>query len=133
MAKKKYGKLIVEAPIGKERIGEVAHLFGGKHFDGANFSIAWVGINKPLFMMKESHAHDCEQFLVFIGGDPGDAKEFGAEIELCLGEEEEKHIIKAPAVVHIPAWLKHCPLNFKKVEKPIIFMDINLSPEYERK
>lgn len=133
MAETKYGNLIVKAPIAKERIGEVAHLFGGKHFDGANFSMAWVGINESLFMMKESHAHDCEQFLVFIGGNPGNAEEFGAEVELCLGEEEEKHIINTPTAVHIPSWLKHCPLNFKKVDKSIIFMDINLSPEYERK
>jgi hypothetical protein len=44
MTNTKYGKYIVQAHANKEeRLGKVAHLFGGKHFGGTNFSPAWVG------------------------------------------------------------------------------------------
>ena len=40
------------------------------------------------------HKHTFDQYLNFFGTDKEDLKDFGAEIELCLGEEQEKHIIK---------------------------------------
>lgn len=132
MADSKHGHLIVEAPIGKERIGEVAHLYGGEHFGGADFTPAWVGLTASLFMIQESHAHDFDEYLFFFGGNMANIKEFDAEVELCLGDEEEKHIITRPAVVYIPRGFRHCPLNFKIVNKPIMFMDISISPAYTR-
>ena len=134
MAARKYGKYVVKALANQEeRLGRVAHLFGGKHFQGTNFSPAWVGLTKPLFMMKESHSHDYDEYLFFWGTNAGNIDEFNAEVELCLGEEEEKYIITTPTVVYVPRGLKHCPLNFKIVDKPIMFMDISISPEYEAK
>jgi hypothetical protein len=38
-----------------------------------------------------------------------------------------------PALVHIPAGLVHGPLEYKRVDKPIVFLDIYLAPTYERK
>lgn len=131
MAAKKYGKYIIHAPVAEERIGRVAHLYGGKDFFGANFSPAWIGITKPLFMIEKSHAHDYEEYLFFWGTNAADIEEFGATVELCLGEEE-KHFITKPCIVYVPRGLKHCPLNFKVVKKPILFMDISISPAYTR-
>ena len=51
---------------------------------------------------------------------------------MTLGEEGEKHIIKSPAVAYIPAGLPHGPLNFVKINKPVLFVDIALSAEYTR-
>ena len=68
MTNTKYGKYIVQAHANKEeRLGKVAHLFGGKHFGGTNFSPAWVGITAPLFMMREGHIHDYDEYLFFWG------------------------------------------------------------------
>jgi hypothetical protein len=134
MTNTKYGKYVVQAHANKEeRLGKVAHLFGGKHFGGTNFSPAWVGLTKPLFMIKEGHTHDYDEYLFFWGANAEDINEFDAEAELCLGEEEEKHIIREPTVVYVPAGLKHCPLDFKIVNKPIMFMDISISPVYEKR
>jgi hypothetical protein len=72
-------------------------------------------------LVKEPHAHDFEQFYFFFGADPADIKEFKAEVEFSLGEEVEKHIINVPTTVHVPVAMVHGPMNFKKVEKPIIF------------
>lgn len=133
MAGKKYGKYIKVAPYANERIGKVSHMYGGRDFGGTNFTPAWVGITAPLFMMKESHFHDYDEYLFFWGGNAANTEEFDAEVELCLGEEQEKHIITEPCVVYVPGGLKHCPLNFKVVNKPILFMDISISPAYEKK
>jgi hypothetical protein len=128
----KYGKYILNAPLTDERIGRVAHLYGGKDFFGASFSPAWIGITKPLFMIETSHAHDYDEYLFFWGTNAADIEEFDAIAELCLGEEEEKYLITKPSIVYVPRGLKHCPLNFKVVNKPILFMDISISPAYAR-
>jgi len=58
---------------------------------------------------------------------------FGAEIELYLGEELEKHVITCSTVVYVPKDLPHCPLNFKVIEQPIVFMAIILGNKYVKK
>jgi len=68
-----------------------------------------------------------------MGGNPLDVEDFGVEAEILLGEEGEKHEIDAPTVVHIPKGLMHGPLKFKRVDKPIVFLDIFLAPKYIRK
>ena len=133
MAGKKYDKYIKEATYNDERIGTVVHINGGPDLCGTDFSPAWVGITEPMFMMKESHYHDYDEYLFFWGGNGADIQEFNAEVELCLGDEEEMHVIDKPAVVYIPRGFRHCPLNFKVVNKPILFMDISIAPNYEKK
>ena len=133
----KYGKYILREPLGKANHIEIPWLVvkmtGEKDCGGAALVMVCECVSKPFLMVKDSHAHDFDQFLVFIGGNPQNMKDFGAEVELTLGAEGEKHIINSSAVVYIPRGLKHCPLNFKKIDKPIIFMDLGLTPTYARK
>jgi hypothetical protein len=134
MPENQYSKYIVKARANQEeRLGKVVHLFGGKHFQGTNFSPAWVGITAPLFMMKEGHTHDYDEYLFFWGVNAADIDEFDAKVDLCLGEEQETHTITEPSVVYVPGGLKHCPLNFRIVNKPVMFMDISIYPEYQKK
>ncbi len=62
---------------------------------------------------------------------PADIQDFGAEIEASLGPELEKHIITKTSCISIPANLPHCPLHIKKVTKPIVFLEISLTPAYK--
>src|SRR3972149_9409878 len=39
------------------------------------------------------HLHDFNQVMLWLGADPADMGGLGAEVELCLGEEGEKHMI----------------------------------------
>jgi hypothetical protein len=50
---------------------------------------------------------------------------------MTMGPEREKHIITQTACVSIPANLEHCPLNIKKVDKPIVFLEISLARSYK--
>jgi hypothetical protein len=96
---------------------------------GGNITMAYHCVTKPkLFNM--THAHDFQEVLCFIGGNPLDITDFGAEVEIQLGAEHEKHVITKTSCVSIPPNLPHCPLNIKRVDKPIIFLEISNSPTY---
>jgi len=103
---------------------------GAKDYEGAEFSLRVHYITEPGVLVKEPHAHDFEQFYFFVGADLANIKDFQAEVEFSLGEEVEKHIITIPTTVHVPVGMVHGPLNFKKVARPIIFIDALLSAQY---
>jgi hypothetical protein len=81
-------------------------------------------------MVPDVHSHEFDQFLVFIGSNPLEPG-LGAEAEICLGKENEKHTINKASIVHIPAGLVHCPLTHQKINKPYLFLDIILSSKYK--
>ena len=124
-AKTKYGKNILT----KKLIREIAH-YTGKSIvahDGeldTDCSMGYHCISKPM-SFDHPHSHDFPEMLCFIGGNPLDITDFGAEIEFTLGGE--KHLINTLAVVSIPAGVTHCPIKIKKVTKPIIFMEVSLT------
>jgi hypothetical protein len=96
---------------------------------GGNITMAYHCLTKPkLFDM--THAHNFQEVLCFFGGNPLDITDFGAEVEIELGAEHEKHTITRTSCVSIPPNVPHCPLNIKRVDKPIIFLEISNSPTY---
>ncbi len=101
-SKMKYAQYILHAPVTEERIGRVAHLYGGRDFGGASFSPAWIGITKPLFMIEKSHAHNYDEYLFFWGANAADIEEFDAIAELRLGEEEENTSSPGPRLSTSP-------------------------------
>lgn len=68
------------------------------------------------------HTHKDPEILVALGTDPDNPKELGAEIELCMGPEMEKHIITQSTLVYIPANFIHCPFRVTKVTRPFLFI-----------
>ncbi len=138
MADTKYGKYFLREPWGKPRQPDPqAPLFIGigqeAPIKGWDEPISQIlrPIYKPLKMIDKGHRHPCAEFLYFIGGNPMDFKDFGAEVELVMGEEGEKHFINTTTWVYIPKGLLHCPLTFKKVDKPIMFGHIMFAHTYE--
>jgi hypothetical protein len=131
MTKTKYGKYIEAVPL--ESVpgvrAQMFHIRALEDWGGDRHLMGWSCIDKPTFMMKEAHSHHFAQLLVFLGGNPMDLTDFGAEVEIHLGEEQEKHIITTSTVVYIPGGFVHQPLNFRKVDKPIIFINIALTDE----
>ncbi len=123
--KTKYGRCIHTGDLIKK-----IPYYGGKSIvahDGeldADCSIGYHCIAKPM-SFDFPHAHKFPEMLCFIGGNPEDITDFGAEIEFTLGGE--KHVIKEPAVVSIPGGVKHCPIVFTKVTRPLVFLEISLT------
>jgi hypothetical protein len=126
MTETKYGKYIKT-----ELIRDIAH-YTGKSIvahDGeldTDCSMGYHCISKPM-SFDHPHAHDFAEMLCFIGGNPLDITDLGAEIEITLGEEREVHVISSAAVVAMPPGLLHCPIVFTKVEKPLIFLEVSLT------
>jgi hypothetical protein len=131
MAETKYGKHIlkdiIKKPEGISFIGYSIMAHEGEL--NVDCSLGYHCVSAPI-EFDRPHAHEFAEILCFIGTDPMDIRNLGAEVEICLGEEQEKHIIDTAAVVSIPAGLVHCPLVIKNVKKPIMFLEISLTPDY---
>lgn len=79
--------------------------------------------------MDEPHIHHAvEEYLIFTGADLMDPfRSFDAEITLMVGDDPdhmEEHVITEPTLVRIPPHVWHCPIEFKRVGKPVNFMPI---------
>jgi hypothetical protein len=129
----KYDKNFVPAGIGPARYGPPVPTF---HFNTAEYGVdaGWilVPVLAPRMFQEEPHKHDFHQFFCFLGSDPEYLSKFDAEIEVSLGEEGEKHVITRPTVLHIAPGLTHCPMEYKRVGKPVIHLDIFFGAEYKR-
>jgi len=123
MAAKKYAHCLNSGTL----IREIPHYTGQSivAHEGeldVDCSIGYHCISKKM-SFDEPHTHDFHETLCFIGGDPQDIDNLGAEIEFTLGGE--KYQINSATVVSIPPNLEHCPIVIKKVTKPFIFMEIS--------
>jgi hypothetical protein len=138
MAETKYGKYImrpVKGPATQSGASAAmpVNLEGLKDWGGIQHRMKWSFISEPVLLVEAPHSHDFDEILGFYGCDPAHERDFGAEIELSLGSEGEKQVITTPSLVCIPKGLVHCPINFKSIGKPILFVRIYTAPEYVRK
>ena len=128
----KYDSLIFTFPEEYHQWGEtfanprakfrgVTQMPGAKFFGG--FSVA-VGAN----VMEVPHIHHAnEEYLWFTGANIENIFDFDAEIEISLGWDPDNMrtlTITEPTVVRIPPNLWHCPINFKRIGKPVGFLPV---------
>ena len=135
MAEGKYAKYFKPAPI--KRVKENGQNAPGYNFPsiyahdgetGAGHTLGFHYMTEP-YTDVYPHSHDGHEVLLFVGGDPENIYDFDAEIELQMGEECEPYTITSPTLVDIPAGLVHAPLIFKRVTKPVFFLEVTLEPE----
>jgi hypothetical protein len=126
----KRGDYIIELKPGysmfKEVVAPQMGAFGAFDLNGANFSMGWSLLTQPFLMASDSHKHDFDQVIFFMGGDPNNVADFDAELE--FGLDGKTNSITFPACVYIPGGTLHGPLNVKRVTKPVMFIDITLAP-----
>ncbi|NLP36206.1 MAG: hypothetical protein GX357_00945 [Firmicutes bacterium] len=132
MSGKKYEKLFYEfQPEYNEAAAEgvgtdfvyspQAYFRGASQIPGAEYNVGFQIFVKPFFLDRIPHIHHVDEYLIFLGGTFPNLFDFDAEISLTIGEEMEEYIITKPTIVRIPAGVQHCPLNFKRVDKPVFF------------
>jgi hypothetical protein len=141
----KYGKYILRQPTAKwgsvepEPEGERRSIrINSNLMSTIGVDVAFMGVTPELVQQMASrpghpsHVHDVDEYLFFMGGDPTNILDFGAEVELTLGtgEDQEKHIIDTPSIVYIPKGLAHLPMVYKKVDKPVYFGHLLMAPDY---
>jgi hypothetical protein len=131
METKKYWKNVIRGPFyvggepGTTGISLSAH--NNEYQNGT--TLGYHCIN-DLYEAPETHSHEFHELLCFLGGNPENIDDLGAEIHICLGDELEEHVITSATVVTIPPGLKHCPLKVTRITKPFIFLEISTTKEY---
>jgi hypothetical protein len=80
------------------------------------------------------HRHLSEELFMFTSSKLEDPDNLDGELEYWLGEgkEAEQFIITQPTVVLVPAGMVHCPIYFRKVNRPIFMTVIGLAPMWYR-
>jgi hypothetical protein len=104
----------------------------GKDLEGrdTNFSFGYYSKAGAWEPGSDGRVSPYDECLVFGGLDPKRPDYLGAEIEVSLGRNFEKHVINEPSIVCIPKNLPRGPIVTKKVEKPFAHYSIGLSGEY---
>ena len=131
MVEDKYDKYFITEPVIKgDDVKKRLAFFGSQHFSGLNYWVRWNCFTKPRLFKDPPHAHDFDQVFHFMGGDPDDITDFRAVVEFTL--EGEKYIFDRMTLIYVPKGMVHCPIEVTKVDKPIMFMNVALTGEYER-
>jgi mannose-6-phosphate isomerase-like protein (cupin superfamily) len=111
--------------------GPQAYFRGESDLPGAKINMGWQIFVKPYRLELESHHHDTDEYLFFLGSTlPDLAGSFDAEIEYFVGKEYEKHTITKATVLYVPAGLEHNPCDIKRVGKPLLFSALQLAPYF---
>lgn len=136
MSEKKYSKYILPAPIMMVRHEDGANIDGYKYLSvyahkgelNANHTLGFHYMTE-VYEDVYPHIHKGSEILCFVGSNPENINDFDAEIEIVLGEEGEINTITSPSVISIPGGMVHGPLRFKRVTKPVFFIEVTLVPE----
>ncbi|NLT68718.1 MAG: hypothetical protein GXX84_19165 [Acidobacteria bacterium] len=122
---------------GRPGPGNPDHLvwMSGKDLEGLDLSVFWGFCSSPGIWHRGAgaHVHPSDEVLVYVGMDPGDPGSLGAEIEIDLGAEHERHLINAPSAVVCPAGVPHLPQVTRWVDRPFGFFAVCLAAEHATK
>jgi hypothetical protein len=132
VAESKYGKYIISGVPEAEK-EKVAKIYEGKEIPGKMllytdgqyneeayyFTTQWVYKPCEEGIPPITHDHSYNEYLGFFGSDTDNPEDLCGEVELSIGDE--KHTITKSCVVFIPEGVSHCPMKFKRVDKPIFY------------
>jgi hypothetical protein len=143
MAKTKYGKYIVydaKLPIPKvaprptlppgEKTGTIVLYADDTVIKRAfylNCALIWKASDCGSPGIVHSH-ENYDEYVGFMGSNPEDPHDLCGEEEFWLGDE--KHILTKSCAVFIPKGLLHCPIYFRRVDRPIFYFSTAPSTTY---
>jgi uncharacterized RmlC-like cupin family protein len=83
--------------------------------------------------ITEPHKHDYEEIFLFLGTDPKDTTDLGAEVEFWLGEglKRDRVIINTSSSIYVPPGLAHFPQIWRNVVRPV--MTIVIMPDAKKR
>jgi mannose-6-phosphate isomerase-like protein (cupin superfamily) len=110
-----------------------AYFRGATQIPGSKYNAGFQIFVEPFFLDRVPHRHSEDEYLVFLGGTFPNLFDFEADIELTIGQlgvDAEVFHISKPTIVRIPANIHHCPINFKRIDKPVFFQAICMMPMF---
>ena len=128
----KYDQYFYEYPVEWHSFGDMYANPRGKFKDitqmpGARFFGGFSVALKPNPMEVPHIHHANDEYLWFIGSNLADVFDYDGEVELMMGwdpDHMEKLVLTKPCVVRVPAGMWHCPILFKRTDKPIAFFPL---------
>lgn len=142
-AESKFGKLVFEFPQERNEVvaegdpidfvvSPQAYFRGASQIPGAEFNQSYQIFVKPFFLDRVQHRHAKDEYLIFLGASFPNVFDFDAKIEFTLGKDDEAEtfIITKPTIIRVPAGVYHCPLNFKEINKPVLFLATLMTPMF---
>ena len=128
MTEKQYGYIIKQPVFIKKDYGTEV-VFRGNDHDAMDADIHFYTIKKPAVIEQPEETKGYNRFGVFLNADPKAIPDFRAEAEITLGEEAETQVVDSTSVFHIPADIPGKPINFRKVDSPVVLMNLYVPPE----
>ncbi len=120
-----------EKPLTDTILSPTISFRGASDLPGAGINFGFRYYVKPYKMELQSHHHDVDEYLFFLGAQlPDLTANFDAEIEIFLGPEYERHLITKPCILYIPKGFEHNPMDIRRVGKPLLFMPLLLAPYF---
>jgi hypothetical protein len=132
----KYEKLFYEFEPQETHWGDWCHspqayFRGEKDMPGATMNVGFQVFKAPIYLEREPHFHREDEYLVFLGAKLPDVfASFDAEIHFFLGrtlDTMEKVVITEPTIIKLPKGFWHSPLDFVRIDKPILFQAVMLA------
>ena len=106
--------------------------WSGREMEGFDLNFTWAfHTGLGAWHTRDPHTHPADECLLFVGLDYNNPDYLGAEIEIAMGKEQEKHVFDTPTAVVVPKGLVHCPLITRRVDKPYGFCAISLDAGHE--
>ncbi|MFP3975132.1 MAG: hypothetical protein ACLFVK_02790 [Dehalococcoidia bacterium] len=75
------------------------------------------------------HTHPFDEVFTFFGTNFDDPHDLGGEVEFWL--EDQQFVFSKSCFVYIPAGMKHCPLQFRRIDRPIFHFSLAPSQQYD--
>jgi hypothetical protein len=101
--------------------------WGSRDIPGSRLAIGFAYITTPDTLGGDTHSHAHDQWIFLIGGNSKNFLDFDADAEMLLGDRVRK--INYPCYFFIPKNTPHCPLEIKRVGKPLVFIDARIGEE----
>ena len=117
--------------VGPGNGDDIVWLFG-ENLEGfdVNFTWGYYTQNGKWHRGGEVHTHPEAEILCFLGLDPDNLDYLGAELELGMGRERERHVFNTPTIAICPEGFPHLPLVTRWVDKPYAFIVVCLSGDH---
>jgi len=98
---------------------------GTTMMDKAKVYLDFTAVTKELVMEVPHTHHAVDEYIVLATADFNNFYDgFDAEIDIWLGEDPENlelYTITEPVIIRIPPKFYHCPINFRRIGKPVLF------------
>ena len=119
--------------IPKERAHRIVYL-DSEVFPGADFYVEalWFwprDVNPDEPPGVPAHTHPFDEVIAFFGTNPDDLHDLCGEVELWI--DGEKNLIDKSFMAFIPAGTEHCPLQIKRIDRPIFHFTAGPGEMYE--